>query len=92
MSQFVLHKNGGFICDINLPARVEVDDYHELPFLQDILRQIIPKVKVVEVGCAPARYLNRPHGVYHAVVYLGDKREPEVQRLIREIKQEEGSD
>lgn len=74
---------------VNLPARIEVDDYHEFSYMQDHLRQLIPGVKVEEVGCAPSNYLDRGCCVYHGVVYVGRKSDDAVKKLIKEIKKEE---
>lgn len=64
---------------VNLPARVQVADYHEFPFLQDNLRKIIPGIKVFEVGCT---------GKYDGIAYIGRKDQPEVKALVKEIKSE----
>lgn len=74
---------------VKLPARIEVDDYHEFAYMQDHLRQLIPDVKVEEVGCAPANYLNRGCCVYHGIAYLGPKTNVAVKALIKEIEEEE---
>lgn len=74
---------------VKLPVRIEVDDYHDFAYIQDHLRQLIPGVKVEEVACAPANYLDRGCCVYHGVVYLGPKTNVAVKSLIKKIKKEE---
>jgi hypothetical protein len=60
---------------IKLPVVIAFQDYHEIPFFEDKLRCIIPGIKVREIGTrAP---------VYEAVVYVGKKSAPAVQRLIK---------
>lgn len=48
-------------------------DYHEF------LKQIIPGIKIFEVGCA---------GMYQGIAYVGRKTDKKVQHLIKEIKKE----
>ena len=67
--------------EIELPSRIAVDDYHEFRYFQDILRQFIPGVKVVEGGCYGGRY--------HGVIYVGNKLAPETKALFEQTNKEE---
>jgi hypothetical protein len=63
--------------NINLPMIVEVDDYHEFPPMQDLLRKLLgSKLKVKEVGC---------YGVYYGIVYY-NKQDEAYKKLEGEIK------
>lgn len=70
--------------DVNLPSRIEVSDYHEFTHIQNILRNIIPGIKVIEIGCIN----DLPHGYYQGIAYLGNKKNVKVQNLIKKIKKE----
>jgi len=71
--------------EFNLPAWLEVQDYHEFPVLQDHLRQIFPGIKVKEIATGPTRYSNPGCFAYHGVAYVGRKNASEVQSLILDI-------
>ena len=66
---------------VNLPCRIEVNNYHEFDDFQDKLRNVIPGVKVKEVG------FNYDED-YVGVVYVGRFRDPTVQKIVKEIKKE----
>jgi hypothetical protein len=59
-----------------LPAKIEVDDYHEFAYLQDKLRAVIPGIKVREIGFTSC---------YVGVAYLGRKTSPETADMIHKI-------
>ena len=73
----------------SLPFRVEVMDYHEFEYIQDLLRKVNPEIKVFEAGCAPAVELQVHHRVYHGIAYVGLKSDTKVKALIAEIKEEQ---
>lgn len=37
--------------NVNLPAILFFDDYHEIPYFHDNLLKILPTIEVVELGC-----------------------------------------
>lgn len=64
---------------INLPAKVEVEDYHRFSSLQDNLRKLNSKIKVREVGF---------NGSYMGIVYVGNLEDSENKLMFAEIKEE----
>ena len=64
---------------INLPARIEVMDYHEFDSLLEALKQIIPGIKVKEIGCV---------GNYIGIAYVGNLQEIKNKKLFKAIKEE----
>lgn len=63
---------------VNLPTSIQVDDYHEFAGIGDNLEQIIPGVKVKEVGFVDGQYVG--------VVYKGKLTDPDVAKLVKQIK------
>jgi hypothetical protein len=64
---------------VNIPARIGVADYHEFDTYQAVLRQLIPSVKVKEIGFA---------GEYVGMVYEGNIKDKLNASLLRELTKE----
>jgi hypothetical protein len=64
---------------IKLPFKVEVIDYHDLQYLQTLLRQGNPKVKVREAGF---------NGRYLGLVYSGRLTDSKNAKILEELKEE----
>lgn len=66
---------------VNLPCIIKVSDYHEFRSLQEQFRQIIPGIKVFEVGFTNAH-------LYEGVAYVGRKDDKKVRHLVKEINED----
>lgn len=64
---------------INLPQRIEVDDYHEFQDMERILRIVIPDINVTEIGCT---------GRYIGMIHRYSRFDPENEDLYLKLKQE----
>ena len=60
----------------NLPAMIRVNDYHDFPFILDIIREILPKVKIKEVGF---------DGSYVGMVYTGSLKDKQNKTFLAKI-------
>jgi len=66
--------------NVNLPTTISVTDYHAFSFLQDDMRNVIPNIKIIEVG------FNNDTGKYVGFIYIGNLRQEPNLSKFREIK------
>lgn len=64
---------------VNIPARIGVGDYHEFDTYRAVLIQLIPGVKVKEIGYA---------GEYVGIVYEGNLKDKLNASLVEELHKE----
>lgn len=67
--------------EVNLPQQITVRDYHEFQHLQNVMRKIIPGIKIKEVGFYG--------GEYHGVAYVGTLHDKKCQMIVDGIKHNE---
>lgn len=63
---------------VKVPQIVEVEDYHDIEFLQEDYRRIVPGIKVKEIG------FDQATGLYTGLVYLGTLKDSKNRKLLRD--------
>ena len=66
-----------------LPAKISCIDYHQFEDAKHHLSQVIPKIKVKEIGF---------DGMYLGIAYVGALTDPENALMVKEIKEECGEE
>jgi hypothetical protein len=65
---------------VNLPLRIDVDDYHEIESIGELLKKLNPRIKVKELGC---------NGRYVGIAYIGTLNDDNVKNMIEQITKRE---
>lgn len=66
--------------NVNLPTTIEVRDYHAFSFLQCDMRNVIPGIKIIEVG------FNNETGKYVGFIYVGNLKDSTNKRIFNSVK------
>lgn len=61
----------------NLPAIIVVKDYHEFPYIKDIMCGILPGIKIKEIGF---------DGSYVGMVYAGSLKDKQNKKVLQEMR------
>lgn len=64
---------------VNLPVQLEFSDYHEIDYVLNFFKEVIPGIKATKIGC---------DGMYQAVFYTGAITNPENKSIIDKVKKE----
>jgi len=65
--------------NIELPAKVEVRDYHDFDDLEEQFRAMNPQIKVIEIGSS---------NCYIGMVYIGRLADPENKQFCKRLEKE----
>lgn len=74
--------------EAELPAKISCDDYHEFSYLRDQFRQVIPKIKIKEIGFKIKDI--DCNGEYLGIAYVGALTDTENALMVQAIKKECG--
>lgn len=67
--------------NVKLPVMFELGDYHEVRYLQEMLRKVVKGIKVIETGFKNGKYI--------AVAYVGSAAKSENQSFIKKYSTED---
>jgi len=62
--------------EIDLPKRIEVNDYHDFDGIRDMMKELGISVKVKEIA-----------GIYEGIIYVGFLSDKENAEMVKQIKE-----